>query len=138
MQKSRKDQVGKLNETLWACYTAQRNPIGMSPYKMVYGKACYLPLELENKSYLVVKISICLLRKQQKILLDIHALGELRNSAYDSAHLFKRKLKMWHNCKILKQMFVAGDKVLLFNFCLKLFLGKVRSRSEGPYEIEEV
>src|SRR3954468_21092478 len=35
--------------------TAYKNPMGMSPYKMVYGKACHLPLELENKAFWVVR-----------------------------------------------------------------------------------
>jgi hypothetical protein len=68
----------------------------------------------------------------------MHALDELRNSAYESARLFKEKVKMWHDRNILKRTFTAGDKVLLFNSRLKLFPGKLRSRWDGPYEIEEV
>ena len=29
--------------------------MGMSPYKMVYGKACHLPLELKHKEYWTIK-----------------------------------------------------------------------------------
>ena len=35
--------------------TTYKNPMGMSPYKMVYVKACHLPLELEHKSYWAIK-----------------------------------------------------------------------------------
>ena len=139
VQKSRKDWARKLNETLWAYRTAYKNPMGMTPYKMVYGKACHLPLELEHKAYWAVKnINFDLKEAGEKRLLDMHALGELRNNAYESARLFKEKVKMWHDRKILKRTFTAGDKVLLFNSRLKLFPGKLRSRWEGPYEIEEV
>ena len=36
-----------------------KNPMGMSPYKMVYGKACHLPLELEHKAYWPIKELNC-------------------------------------------------------------------------------
>ena len=55
VNKSRKNWASKLNDALWACRTAYKNPMGMSPYKMVYGKACHLHLELEHKAYWAVK-----------------------------------------------------------------------------------
>jgi transposase InsO family protein len=51
VEKGGKDWSKKLDEALWAYWTAQKTPIGMTPYQFVYGKSCHLPLELEHKTY---------------------------------------------------------------------------------------
>ncbi|XP_042387750.1 uncharacterized protein LOC121979825 [Zingiber officinale] len=51
----RKDWSKRLEDALWAYYTSFKTPIRMSPYRIVYGKVCHLPMEIEHRVYWVVK-----------------------------------------------------------------------------------
>ena len=51
--------------------------MGMSPYKMVYGKACHLPLELQHKAYMESKeLNYDFKLADEKRLFDISSLDE--------------------------------------------------------------
>jgi transposase InsO family protein len=94
VNRSRSDWSTKTNDALWAYRTAFKNPVGMSPYKMVYGKACNLLEELKHKARCAIKqLNFEFKTAGEKRFLDLHLLDEWRNEAYESASLFKEKLK---------------------------------------------
>ena len=123
-----------LEEALWAYRIAYKSPIRMSPYEIVYGKQCHLPLELEYKAmWAIKKLNFDFQVVKEKRLLQLNELEELRNEAYENARIYKDKTKKWHDQKILRKEFRVGDLVLLYNSRLKIFLGKLKSRWSGPY-----
>ena len=113
--------------------------MGISPYKMVYGKSCHLPLELEHKEYWAIKeLNYDFKLASEKRLFDISSPDEWRTQAYENTKLFKEKFKRLHDKIIQNREFKVDEYVPLYNSHFRFFAGKLPYKLEGPYIIEEV
>ncbi|GJY75542.1 reverse transcriptase domain-containing protein [Tanacetum coccineum] len=101
MGENRASWSNKLDDALWAFRTAYKTPIGCTPYKLVYGKACHLPVELEHKAYWALKHANFDLKTtgdQRKV--QLNELNELCDQAYENSLIYKEKTKRIHDAKI--------------------------------------
>ncbi|GJV83434.1 reverse transcriptase domain-containing protein [Tanacetum coccineum] len=138
VRENRASWSDKLDDALWAFRTAYKTPIGCTD-KLVYGKACHLPIELEHKAYWALKhanFDLSTVGDHRKV--QLNELNELRDQAYDNSLIYKEKTKRIHDSKIKNRVFNVGDRVLLFNSRLNIFSGKLKSYWSGPFPIAQV
>nr|GEV58444.1 reverse transcriptase domain-containing protein [Tanacetum cinerariifolium] len=132
-------RIDKLDDALWAFRTGYKTPIRCTPYKLVYRKACHLPVELKHKAYWALKhANFDLKTAGDHRKVQINEVNELRDQAYENYMIYKEKIKRLHDSKIKNRVFNIGDRVLLFNSHLKIFSGKLKSRWFGPFKISQV
>ena len=111
----------------------------MSPYRLVYGKACQFPMEMDDKAYWAIKtLNFNLAKACQQRMLQMNELDKMRCESYESSRIYREKVKLFHDKRIMRKTFEPQQKVLLYSSRLHIFLGKLHSRCTSPFVVKIV
>ncbi|GJZ10917.1 reverse transcriptase domain-containing protein [Tanacetum coccineum] len=84
----------KLDDALWAFRTAYKTPTECTPFRLVYRKACHLPVEIEHKAYWALKqCNMDLTAATKNCFMELNELMELRDGAYENTRIYQERTK---------------------------------------------
>ncbi|GJR83222.1 reverse transcriptase domain-containing protein [Tanacetum coccineum] len=138
VRENRASWSDRLDDALWAFRTAYKTPIGCSPYKLVYGKLCHLPIELEHRAYWALKhANFDLKTAGDHRKLQLNELKSFVIHAYEESLIYTERTRRRHDSRSKNRIFNVVIKSC-FNSRLKIFSGKLKTRWSGPSTITEV
>nr|GEX36613.1 reverse transcriptase domain-containing protein [Tanacetum cinerariifolium] len=86
----------------WTIFQSYKTLIGTNPYRLLYGKKCHLPFEIEHRAYWALQSCNPDLKvAREKQFLQLHELDELRLQAYENSKLYKARTKAYHDKKLI-------------------------------------
>ncbi|XP_006405081.2 acetylornithine aminotransferase, chloroplastic/mitochondrial [Eutrema salsugineum] len=114
----------KLDDALWTYTTAYKTPLGTTPFHLVYGKACHLPVELEydvgvvrvskyKAAWTVKVLNFDVRSAPERKVMQLHELEEIRHLVYENSKIYKDKTKAFHDKRILNRSFAPNDQIEL-------------------------
>ncbi|GKE85344.1 reverse transcriptase domain-containing protein, partial [Tanacetum coccineum] len=95
------NNIQKLDDAVWAFRCAYKMPTGCTPFRLVYGKACHLPVEIEHRAYWALKqCNMDLTAATKNHFIELNELIELRDGAYENTRIYKERTKKWHDSRL--------------------------------------
>ncbi|GJV60764.1 reverse transcriptase domain-containing protein [Tanacetum coccineum] len=94
--------------------TAYKTPTGCTPFRLAYGNACHLPVEIDHKSYWALKqCNMDLTAASKNHFMQLNELVELRDGAYENTIIYKERTKKWCDSRLRSDKdFKVGDKIV--------------------------